>query len=238
MPVRIRLARHGRKKRPFYHIVVADGRKPRDGKYIERIGSFDPTTKPATKELDFDKALYWVQKGAQASDTCRAILSESGVMMKKHLLEGVRKGAFDEAEAEKRYAAWKTEKEQKLLAEKDSFTKEEDDEKKQRLEAETKVNQERAEALAKKLAEEAKEENAEEEGEEAKAEDSTDNTDETKEEAKEEVAEEKTAEDPAKEEAQKETKEDTAEDAEEKKAEKSEDNSPKDAADEEKESAK
>ena len=103
MPVKIRLARHGRKRHAFYHIVVADSRAPRDGRLIERIGSYNPNTNPATIELDFDKALNWLKNGAQPTDTCRAILSYKGVLMKKHLLEGVKKGAFDEAEAEKFY---------------------------------------------------------------------------------------------------------------------------------------
>ncbi|MBI4649198.1 MAG: 30S ribosomal protein S16 [Bacteroidia bacterium] len=93
MSVKIRLARHGAKKKPFYHIVVADSRSPRDGRYIERIGSYNPCTDPATIDLDFDKALWWMQKGAQPSDTCRSILSYEGVLVKKHLLDGVKKGA-------------------------------------------------------------------------------------------------------------------------------------------------
>ncbi len=102
MPVKIRLARHGRKGYAYYHIVVADSRAPRDGRFIERIGSYNPNTNPATIDLNFDKALDWLFKGAQPTDTCRAILSYKGVMMKKHLLEGVKKGAFDDAEAERR----------------------------------------------------------------------------------------------------------------------------------------
>ena len=103
MPVKIRLARHGSKKYAFYHIVVADSRAPRDGKYIERIGSYNPNTHPATVVLDFDKALNWVQKGALPTDTCRVLLSEKGVLYKKHLLGGVKKGAFSEEEVVKIY---------------------------------------------------------------------------------------------------------------------------------------
>ena len=99
MPVKIRLARHGRKKGPFYHIVAADSRAPRDGRYIERIGIYNPKTNPATIELDFDKSLDWLMKGAQPTDTCRAILSYKGVLYKKHLLEGVKKNAFSAEEA-------------------------------------------------------------------------------------------------------------------------------------------
>ena len=99
MPVKIRLARHGRKQHAYYHIVVANSRAPRDGRFIERIGSYNPNTNPATIDLDFEKALSWLFKGAQPTDTTRTLLSVKGVMMKKHLLEGVKKGAFDEAEA-------------------------------------------------------------------------------------------------------------------------------------------
>ena len=102
MAVKIRLARKGRKKLAYYHIVVADSRSPRDGRYIEKIGNYNPVTDPATIEIDFNKALDWLQKGAQPTDTCRAILSYKGIMLKKHLLEGVKKGAFDEAEADRR----------------------------------------------------------------------------------------------------------------------------------------
>jgi small subunit ribosomal protein S16 len=88
MPTKIRLARHGRKARPIYHIVVADSRAPRDGKYIEKLGLYNPNTHPATIDLEFDKALDWLQKGAQPTDTARSLLSVKGVMMKKHLLDG------------------------------------------------------------------------------------------------------------------------------------------------------
>ena len=118
MAVKIRLARKGRKKKAFYHVVVADSRSPRDGRYIEKIGSYNPITDPATIELDFEKALYWLQNGAQPTDTCRAILSYKGVLLKKHLLEGVKKGAFDEAEAEKRFTEWISQNEAKIEAKK------------------------------------------------------------------------------------------------------------------------
>ena len=153
MPVKIRLARHGRKKYAYYHIVVADSRAPRDGRFIERIGSYNPNTNPATINLDFDKALDWLRKGAQPTDTCRAILSYKGVMMKKHLLEGVKKGAFDEAEADRRFDIWLKEKEAKIQAKKDKLRSEKDSDTKARLEQEAKINAERAEAIAKKKAE-------------------------------------------------------------------------------------
>jgi small subunit ribosomal protein S16 len=153
MPVKIRLARHGRKRYAYYHIVVADSRSPRDGKYIERIGSYNPNTNPATINLNFDQALTWLNKGAQPTDTARAILSYKGVMMKKHLLEGVKKGAFDEAEAEKRFNAWLADKEGKVQAKKDQLAGAKATADKERLELETKINSERAEALAAKKAE-------------------------------------------------------------------------------------
>ena len=113
MATKIRLARHGHKDYAYYHIVVADSRSPRDGKFIERIGSYNPNTNPATVDLKFDRALYWISVGAQPTDTARNILSGEGVMLMKHLLGGVKKGAFDEAEAQKRFAAWKAEKDAK-----------------------------------------------------------------------------------------------------------------------------
>jgi small subunit ribosomal protein S16 len=108
MATKIRLQRHGRKGRPIFTIVASDSRVKRDGKYIERLGQYNPNTNPATIDLDFDRALSWILKGAQPTDTARAILRYKGVMMMKHLLDGVRKGAFDEAEAEKRFEAWMT----------------------------------------------------------------------------------------------------------------------------------
>ena len=153
MPVKIRLARHGRKARPIYHIVVADSRAPRDGKYIQKLGLYNPNTNPATIDLDFDRALDWLQKGAQPTDTCRSILSLRGVMMKKHLLDGARKGAFSEEEAEKRYEAWFKEKEAKLRNELDNVNKAKEKAALEVTEREAKVNEERAAALAKRKAE-------------------------------------------------------------------------------------
>lgn len=114
MATKIRLARHGHKDYAYYHIVVADSRSPRDGKIIERIGSYNPNTNPATVDLNFERALYWVNVGAQPTDTVRNLLSGEGVMLMKHLQGGVKKGAFNEAEAQKRFDAWKTQKEAKL----------------------------------------------------------------------------------------------------------------------------
>jgi small subunit ribosomal protein S16 len=184
--------------------VVADSRAPRDGKYIERIGSYNPNTNPATIELDFDKALTWLGKGAQPTDTTRAILSYQGVLMKKHLLEGVKKGAFDEAEAERRFQKWMEEKEAKIQAKKDQLSSESEKDRKARLEQEAKVNAERAEKLAKRNAELAAEAEAETKEEEAA------DTDEATEEAAEETPAEETkaeeAEEPKAEASNEETK--------------------------------
>ena len=113
MATKIRLARHGHKDYAFYHIVVADSRSPRDGKIIERLGSFNPNTNPAAVILNFDRALYWVGVGAQPTDTVRTILSNEGVLLMKHLNGGVAKGAFSAEEAQKRFDAWKAEKDAK-----------------------------------------------------------------------------------------------------------------------------
>lgn len=152
MAVKIRLARKGRKKLAFYHVVVADSRSPRDGRYIEKIGSYNPVTNPATIELDFDKALGWLQNGALPTDTCRAILSYKGVLMKKHLLEGVKKGAFDEAEANKRFEEWMKQNDAKIEAKKSNLEKSQDDELGKKLKEEKRINEARAAKLAKKTA--------------------------------------------------------------------------------------
>ena len=152
MSVKIRLARHGRKQHAYYHIVVANSRSPRDGRFIERIGSYNPNSNPATIDLDFDKAIAWLNNGAQPTDTCRTILSHKGVMMKKHLLEGMKKGAFDLAEADKRFDAWMKEKENAIQAKKDGLTAGFNEEMKKRLVAETKVNEARLAEIAKKNA--------------------------------------------------------------------------------------
>jgi small subunit ribosomal protein S16 len=153
MPVKLRLSRQGRKKSPFYHIVVADSRAPRDGRYIDRIGSYNPITDPATIEVNFDRALDWLQKGAQPTDTVRAILSYKGVMMKKHLQEGVKKGALTEEQAEAKFQAWLTEKEAKVQAKKEQIAKSKREDSTQRMKAEAKVRDARAELIAKKLTE-------------------------------------------------------------------------------------
>ena len=155
MATRIRLQRHGRKSYAFYSIVIADSRAPRDGKFIEKIGTYNPNTNPATVDLNFDAALAWVLKGAQPSDTVRNILSREGVYMKKHLLGGVAKGAFGEAEA--KFEAWKSNKQSGLATLKAKQDEAKKAEAKARLEAEKKINEVKAKALAEKKAAEAAE---------------------------------------------------------------------------------
>jgi small subunit ribosomal protein S16 len=152
MPAKIRLQRHGRKGYAYYHIVIADSRAPRDGKFIERIGSYNPNTNPATIDLKFERALYWLNVGAQPTDTTRNILSAEGVLMKKHLLEGVKKGSFDTDEAEKRFEAWKLSKESKVSKTKEQLAAEKASNAKARLAAEVEVNKAKAAELAKKKA--------------------------------------------------------------------------------------
>ena len=152
MPVKIRLQRHGRKGYAYYHIVVADSRAPRDGRFIERLGSYNPNTNPATVDLNFERALYWVQVGAQPTDTAKNLLSDKGVYLKKHLLGGVKKNAFDETEAEKRFDAWQKNKEQTVQSEKDKLKTASLADAKARLETEKAINKTKAEEVAKKKA--------------------------------------------------------------------------------------
>lgn len=168
MPVRIRLQRHGRKSYAFFHIVAADTRAPRDGRFIEKIGVYNPNTNPATIDLDFDAALSWIQKGAQPSDTCRNILSYKGVMHKHHLLRGVVKGAMTEEQAEEKFQAWMESKHGAIEGKKMTLAEKAAKEQADRLEAERKRNEDRVTALAAKnaeakAAEEAKNAPAEEE---------------------------------------------------------------------------
>ena len=155
MATKIRLQRNGRKSYAFYSIVIADARAPRDGRFTEKIGTYNPNTNPATVDLNFDRALYWVMVGAQPTDTVRNILSREGVYMKKHLLGGVAKGAFDEATAEARFNAWKENKQNGLAALKAKEDEAKKAEAKARLEAEKKVNEEIAKKVAEKKAAEA-----------------------------------------------------------------------------------
>ncbi len=155
MATRIRLQRGGRKGYPFYRIVIADVNAPRDGKFTEKIGTFNPNTNPATVDLDFNRALYWVEVGAQPTDTVRNILKGEGVYMMKHLKGGVKKGAFDEAAAQSKFDAWKENKEKGLNAIAESTEKAKKDAYNKNLEAEKKVNEAIAKKVADKKAEEA-----------------------------------------------------------------------------------
>lgn len=155
MPTKIRLQRHGRKGRPFYHIVIADGRAPRDGRFIEKIGVYNPLTKPADIDLDFDRALYWLQTGAQPTDTVRAILSYKGILYKFHLLNGVKKGALTPEQVEEKFSAWLEEKETKIRRKISERELQQKEELKKVKEQESKLNETRAAEIAKKLAKEA-----------------------------------------------------------------------------------
>ncbi len=152
MATKIRLQRGGRKARPIYSIVVADARAKRDGRFIEKLGTYNPNTNPATIDLNFDSALAWVMKGAQPTETARSILSYRGVMMKKHLLEGVRKGALTQEQADAKYDAWLNEKESKIGANVKAIDAKKAADKNARLAAETEVNKARAAAIAAALA--------------------------------------------------------------------------------------
>jgi small subunit ribosomal protein S16 len=153
MATKIRLQRRGRKGYPFYHIVAADSRAPRDGKFIEKLGTYNPNTDPAAVTLNFDRALYWLQVGAQPTDTARNILSKEGVLLMKHLLGGVKKGAFSQEEAEKRFEAWKADKDKGIQAVINKNETQAKADAKARLEAEQAANKAKAEAVAQKKAE-------------------------------------------------------------------------------------
>ncbi len=152
MAVKIRLARHGKKGFAFYHIVAADSRAPRDGKFIEKLGTYNPNTNPATIDLNFERALDWLQKGAQPTDTCRAILSYKGVLYKKHLLGGVAKGAFTESDAEAKFNQWMNEKAGRIEAKTNKLASDAKSAEKARLAAEAKIKEDRAKALEEKKA--------------------------------------------------------------------------------------
>ena len=149
MATKIRLQRGGRKGYAFYRIVIADSRAPRDGKFTEKIGTYNPNTNPATVDLDFDRALYWVETGAQPTDTVRNILKSEGVYLMKHLRGGVKKGAFDESAIQGKFDAWKQAKEKGFEAVRENEAKAKKDAAAKELEAEKKIN----EAIAKKVAE-------------------------------------------------------------------------------------
>jgi len=148
MPVKIRLQRHGKKGKPYYWIVAADSRSKRDGKYLEKLGAYNPNTNPATIELDIDGAVQWLQNGAQPTDTAKAILSYKGAMLKNHLVGGVRKGALTEEQAETKFNAWVEEKTSKVQAKEDGLSKADADAKAKALDAEKAVNEARIAAAA------------------------------------------------------------------------------------------
>ncbi len=148
MPVKIRLQRHGKKGKPYYWIVAADARAKRDGKYLEKLGAYNPNTNPATIELDVDGAVQWLQNGAQPTDTAKALLSYKGALLKNHLAGGVIKGALTEEQAENKFAAWLEEKTGKVDAKKDGLSKAEADAKAKAFDAEKAANEARIAANA------------------------------------------------------------------------------------------
>ena len=152
MATRIRLQRGGRKSYAFYSIVIADVRAPRDGKFTEKIGTYNPNTNPATVDLNFERALYWLEVGAQPTDTVRNILSNEGVLLMKHLKGGVKKGAFDEATAQAKFDAWKQQKQNGFEALKADQAKAKKAAKDALLSAEKKANEAKAKAIAEKKA--------------------------------------------------------------------------------------
>ncbi len=154
MPVKIRLQRHGKKGKPFYWVVAADARAKRDGRYLEKIGTYNPNSNPATVNIDVDSAVKWLENGAQPTDTARTLLSYRGVMLKHHLNGGVAKGAHTQEEADAKFEAWVTEKEAKIQAKVEGLTKAEADERAKALAAEKEVNEKRI-ADAKAIEEEA-----------------------------------------------------------------------------------
>ena len=139
MPVKIRLQRHGKKGKPFYWVVAADARAKRDGRYLEKLGTYNPNTNPATVDINEDNAVNWLEKGAQPTDTARTLMSYKGIMLRHHLNGGVRKGALTQEEADKKLAAWLEEKDAKIQAKKEGLTKEEADAKAKRLATEKAV---------------------------------------------------------------------------------------------------
>ena len=150
MPAKIRLQRHGKKANAFFHIVIADGRAPRDGKFIEKIGTYNPTTNPATILIDSDKALAWLNKGAQPTDTCRAILSHKGIMYKNHLQGGVTKGALTQEQADAKLTKWLSDKETKVTGTVDKLENAKKDVYKNRMAAEVAAKEAKAAKIAAK----------------------------------------------------------------------------------------
>ncbi|MEN9399377.1 MAG: hypothetical protein RL632_478 [Bacteroidota bacterium] len=191
MATRIRLQRHGKKSKAFFHIVAADSRSKRDGKFIEKIGTYNPNTNPATIEINFDAAIKWVQVGAEMTDTARAIMSYKGVLYKNHLLNGVKKGALTADQVEAKFNQWLAEKDAKITGKQDNLAKNAAADKAARMKAEADANAAKAKAIEEKNTPEVEEVAAEEEATEEVA---------TETEAAEVVAEEVPAEEPATEE--------------------------------------
>jgi small subunit ribosomal protein S16 len=223
MSVKIRLQRHGKKGKPFYWIVAADARAKRDGRYLEKLGTYNPNTNPATVNLDVDGAVKWLQNGAQPTDTAKTILSYKGAMLKNHLVGGVRKGALTEEQAEEKFQAWLEEKAGKVASKEENVAKEKSEAKAKALEAEKAVNEARVavaveevapEVVEEEVAEEAAPEAVEEATPEVVAEEAAPEVVEeevVEEAAPEVVAEEATPEEATPEEAAEEKKEESAE---------------------------
>ena len=152
MPLKLRLQRHGKKGKPFYWLVAADSRAKRDGRYLEKIGTYNPNTNPATVIIDIDRAVEWLEKGAQPTDTARTLLSYKGAMLKHHLNGGVRKGALTQEIADKKFADWLKEKDAKIQAKKDTLLKANEEDKIKRLAAEKQASEKRLEDAAAKEA--------------------------------------------------------------------------------------
>ena len=210
MATRIRLARHGRRKNAFYHIIVADTRSPRNGRFIEKLGTYNPNTNPATVNLDIDGAVKWLQDGAQPTDTAKTILSYKGAMLKNHLVGGVRKGALTEEQAEEKFQAWLEEKAGKVASKEENVARAKSEAKEKALEAEKAVNEARVAAAVEEAAPEVVEE--EEAAEEVVAEEAAEEAaPEVAEEVVPEVVAEEAAPEVAEEEAAEEKKEESAE---------------------------
>lgn len=152
MATKIRLQRHGKKGKAFYHLVAADSRAKRDGKFIEKLGTYNPNTNPAIIDIDFDKTLNWVQVGAEMTDTARALLSYKGILYKSHLIRGIAKGALTMEQVEEKFAVWLEQKESKINSKKDGLSKLSSDDKAARLKAEAEIKDAMAKAIAEKNA--------------------------------------------------------------------------------------
>ncbi|MAQ47798.1 MAG: 30S ribosomal protein S16 [Flavobacteriales bacterium] len=201
MATKIRLQRHGKKGKPFYHVVIADSRAKRDGKFIEKIGTYNPNTKPASIDINFDSALDWLQKGAIPTDTARAILSYKGVLLKKHLLEGVKKGALTEDQALEKFEVWVKEKEEKIAKKIQTIQDDNAKQQKEKIDQEEEARKKKEEAILAKQKPATEETAAEETAEEEPAtEETAEEEPATEEPATEEPAtEEPAAEEPAEE---------------------------------------